>query len=304
MLERRGLDAPGRRLQRLIAVNPAGTPAQDYAIIKQVHQLRASQNPPHAVVMLTHGVNFRVMAAGEDLFIVSHGDSQTGNLRNISTQDLIAWLNDKHKGVPANFGRIMVLSCYGGVAKPDTALAERIAAGLKEKGHVVEGATGFSFGTAEFSATGHSSVLSEDLRVFYSADDVDAMAQTWADMFPSHDAGVLAPLLPYVNQFKTIKQNLQGAAGAKGVDDRIKGLITHFKTRAKAIEQGLGAALALTAGATIGEKITSLEAPAPPGGALPAHVTSWNALLAEQYQLFTDYYLWTDPATAFNSFTS
>ncbi|HEY7074029.1 MAG TPA: hypothetical protein VH418_01610 [Solirubrobacteraceae bacterium] len=295
--------AASRGVQRLIAVNPAGTPATDYAIMKQVHQLRASQNPKHNIVMLNQGTDFRGMAAGEDLFIVSHGDSATGEMRNINTNSLIGWLNGA-KGVPAHFGKIVVLSCYGGMAKPDTALAERIASGLKHKGHDVEGATGFSFGTPEFSQSGHSSVLSEDLRVFYTADSIDDMAAAWAERNPTHAGGVLAGVVSYVDQFATIKENYVRAKGAKGADGWIRQKITYFRDRAKAIEQGLGTAIGQTQGASVQEKITSLEAPPPPGGAVPAHVTSWNTLLAEQYQLFHDYYLWTDPAQAFATFTS
>jgi hypothetical protein len=33
-------------------------------------------------------------------------------------------------------------------------------------------------------------------------------------------------------------------------------------------------------------------------------VVSWNNLLAEQDQLFRDYYLWKDPDQAFVTFTS
>jgi hypothetical protein len=352
----------------LIAVNPGGRqrgPEDDYAIMKQVYALRASQAPaPNAIVMLGAGVNFRTMAPGENLYIVSHGDRDTGELPGISTQSLINWLNHPAKGVPGHLGKIVILSCYGGVAKQNTALAQQIAEGINRRGHDVEGATGFSFGTAEFSSTGHSSVLSENLREFYTAASVDEMARQWATMKPTHDGGVLAdaPIsLDYVNQYETIRNNLIGKYGAKGIDDRIRRLITHFQTRAHAIEAGLAAALNLTAGVGVAGKITTLEmvapaapaavpvpapgpavpvpapgpavpvpapaaavpvpvpAPAPavpvaaPGPAvpvpaaapaLPAHITSWRTLLAEQYKLFQDYYLWTDPAQAFRTFTS
>jgi hypothetical protein len=296
-------------LQRLIAVNPAGNPHQDYAIMKQVQQLRASQLPaPHAIVMFTTSPDFSGMAAGEDLFIVSHGDSVTGNVRNLTVKQIVTALNKSGTGVPANFGKIVVLSCYGGATKSDGVLAENIADGLKGKGvHAVEGSTGFSFGTSEFGRTGHSSVLSEDLRVFYVADDIGAMAAHWKTMQPNHAEGVLAapPIgLEYVNAFATIEANVIGAVGKKAADGYITNLITHLRTRIKAIEQGLATALGQAPGADVAAKIASLEVTAPPLAALPGYVTSWNALLAEQYQLFHDYYLWTDPATAFVSFDS
>lgn len=288
----------------MIAVNPSGTPATDYAIMKQIHQLRASQQAPDAIVWLRPGVNLRPMQAGEHLFIVSHGNADTGELRNVATNRLIEWLNSG-TGPPENFGKIVLLSCYGGVPKSGPALAQQIAANFRHRGHDVEGATGFSFGTSEFSRSGHSSVLSEDLRVFYALDDTDAMAAMWAGRNPTHGAGVLATEFGggHINQFATIRQYVQGKVETKSVDSRIRGLVDRFRQRATAIEQGLGTALGQTAGATVEAKIATLEA-VPPHGAVPAHVTTWNNLLAEQYQLFEDYYLWTDPDTAFNTFPS
>lgn len=301
--------AGGPLLQRLIAVNPAGVPHQDYAIMKQVHQLRASQMPaPHPIVMFTASPNFSAMGVGEDLFIVSHGDSVTGNMRNLSVQQIVTALNKSGTGIPAHFGKIVVLSCYGGATKSDGILAQNIADRLKGKGkHAVEGATGFSFGTREFASTEHSSVLPEDLRVFYVADSISDMEDTWKTMLPSHDGGVLAapPIsLSYVNEYTTIEDNIAGKFGRGKAPGLIASLITHLQTRIKAIEQGLGVALGQAPGTDVAQKIASFEATPPLGGVVAPYVTSWNALLAEQYQLFHDYYLWTKPDEAFASFDS
>lgn len=297
-------------LQRLIAVNVAGTPHTDYAIMKQVHQLRASQAPaPHAVTMLSSASDFSGMQAGEELFIVSHGSADTGNLRDVEPSDLIKWLNHGTRGVPKHIGKIVVLSCYGGMVKSGgQSLAQKIASGLKHREITVEGALGFSFGTPEFAqGQSHSSVLSEDLRVFYRADSIDDMCSAWKEMLPTHGGGVLTQPpqnLDYVDEYASIKTNLVRKHSAKAADGMIRTLITHFQTRAKAIEAGLAQALGQTAGTTVQARIATLEAPAPVGGVLPPNVVQWNALLAEQYQLFQDYYLWTNPDDAFAAFVS
>jgi len=274
-------------LQRLIAVN--GDAQNDYALMKQVQQLRAPLKQTHRRVIALNALSdFSGMKTNEDLFIVSHGWSDSGKLKGVETDKLIGWLNDANKGVPANFGRIVLLSCYGGMDKGQGALAENISAGLKHRGHRVEGALGFSFGTTAFSKSTerHSSVLPENLRVFYElkADQLDEMANTWGAMNPSHQHGILGDA---INRGQTIRQNMRAKFGGQA-DGRIAALIKDFQEEAKRIEERLKRLLP-------GD---SIEASA---DALQSN-PSWTDAIRRQYKLFDDYYLWTSPETAFQAF--
>jgi hypothetical protein len=277
-------------LQRLIAVN-GGDAQNDYALMKQIQQLRATLKQTHRrVIGLNALSDFSAMKTNEDLFIVSHGWSDSGKLKGVETDKLISWLNDANKGVPANFGRIVLLSCYGGMDKGQGALAENISAGLRHRGHRVEGALGFSFGTTAFSKSTerHSSVLSENLRVFYElkADQLDEMANTWGAMNPSHQHGVLGNT---VNRAQTIRQNMRTNFGGQA-DGRIAALIKEFQEEAKRIEERLKR---LLPGDTIQASADALQ-----------NSPSWTDAIRRQYKLFDDYYLWTDPDAAFQAFVN
>ena len=294
----------GRTLQRLIAVNPAGTPHTDYAIMKQIQQLRKVHSKP--VVMLDAGVDFSGMAAGEQLFVVSHGNAADGDLRDLPTQTLINRLNHAQKGVPANIGGITLLSCYSGRPVQPQSLAERVAAGLFHQHIQVQGAIGFSFGSPEFSATGHSSVMPEDLRAIYSAEDIGAMADTWRDRQPTHNGGILTELpglvIHGVPTNRTTRQILMNAGLSGGeADGRIRGLMGKLKGEIKQIEAGLRNLLGQLPGMTVAEKATAFEQP----WLHRRTIDKWDRLIQRQYDLFHKYYLWTpDNAGAFASFDS
>jgi hypothetical protein len=294
----------GRSLQRLIAVNPAGTPHTDYAIMKQIQQLRKVHSKP--VVMLDAGVDFSGMAAGEQLFVVSHGNAADGDLRDLPTQTLIARLNHAQKGVPANIGGITLLSCYSGRPVQPQSLAERVAAGLLHQHIAVQGAVGFSFGSPEFSQTGHSSVMDEDLRAIYSAESIGDMADAWMDRNPTHNAGILTELpglhLHGVPTNRTTYRILRDAGLSDGeAKDRIKGLMRTLKGEIKRIEAGLRGLLGQVPGATVAAKATAFEEP----WKHRKTIDKWDRLIQQQYDLFHKYYLWTpDNAGAFASFDS
>ena len=288
--------------QRLIAVNPAGTPHQDYAIMKQVQQLR--KHHQGAIITLDAAPNFSTMGPGEKLYIVSHGSADTGDLRDFPTDTLIAALNHHARRPPANFGGIVILSCYGGRAIQATSMAERVARGLTRQGKTVEGAVGFSFGSPEFLASGKSSVLAEDLRAFYTAEDISAMTAIWAARQPTHTEGVLKDRGQYAaatNQ--TIRNNLLNVAPALSggqadawIDTRIK----RFKSEVKRIELSLKSLLGSIPGGSVAEKLANFEQRSGPYSRKAAR---WDALIQQQYRLFHDYYLWT-VNTPFASFTS
>jgi len=289
----------------MIAINTAGQPQTDYAIMKQVQQLRRAH--PYSVVMLTSAADFSGMAEDERLFIVSHGDATTGNLRDLSVDTLLKYLNDARRGVPTHFGGITILSCYSGQALQNQSLAQRVATGLKVRGKTVEGALGFSFGSPEFLATGRSSVLDSALRPFYEANDITAMVNMWAQHHPTHTNGVLVDedlmdtdKLHTASPKLIIRDNLRKMT-ADDATARMTTLIRHFKSEAKRIELSLGQLLAQIPGTTVDEKITSFEERS---GSDARTAARWNRVIDQQYALFSDYYLWLPSGNAFASFTS
>lgn len=288
------------QIQRLIAVNPSGTPQNDYAIMKVVHQLSAYPNAG-AIQMLNAGIDFSGMAAGEKVYIVSHGRADDGELQNITPATLIGWLNGAH-GVPAHFGGIVILACYSGeaVAQNDS-LAEQVAEGLNVVGKSVQGAVGFGFGSTRTAETGKSSVLSSALRTFYAANDLNALKQEWGARTPNHHEGVLINdnHVQYVNQHETIRNQLVASHGAGGADGYIDTYMKHFRDRVAAIQTGLQNVLTRIPGDTVQNKLNNMLSIRYAGV-----MTNWNFYLKEQYELFYDYYLWTPEDDAYAEFTS
>jgi hypothetical protein len=301
--------APARSLQRLIAVNTAaahGQPHTDYAIMKQVQQLRKVHRKP--VVMMDALVNFSNMEQGEELYIVSHGDAATGEMRDLSVNQLLALLNHNQRGVPAHISGITLLSCYGGrvIAPRIESYAQAVANGLTHRLRV-KGAVGFSFGSPEFGATGQSSVMPEELRAIYSADDIDAMATAWEQRHPTHPGGVLTTELGLhsVSPQQTILQIVQNKVGAGQAHDRIKGMMKKLQSEIKRIEHGLADLLATMPGDSVPAKAAAFEDKTQgSGGQRHRAVGKWDKLIRQQYELFTRYYLWVPAnAGAFASFT-
>lgn len=304
---KKDLPVQAKTIQRLIAVNPHsshGEPHEDYAIMKVVQQLRKFKKDK--IIMLDGAADFSTMAQGETLYIASHGVSDTGQLASLNHDVLINKLTVGARKAPAHISGIVLLSCYGGEVREgqDQSLAQKLAAGLTTGGKTVEGANGFSFGTPNLAETGRSNVLSSDNIAFYKADDIDAMAARWETLMPA-GAGVLAGRLglDYVNPGITTLNNIRNGkniseGAARGY---IKTLMTHFKSVSRGIESQLTATLALIPGASLIEKIESLES-ATPNHNKPVYKLKvrWEKLIQQQFNLFNDYYLWTGSEEAFS----
>jgi hypothetical protein len=274
----------------------------DYAIMKQVQQLRIA-HPHMTVVTLDSGTDFSPLTAHEKLYLVAHGNAANGNVRDIKRPDLVKWLTDQGRGVPQNFGGIVILSCYSGLeAKPpQPSLSAHLATALTGRtatGTTVAGANGFSFGTPEFQKTGLSSVLLMDLAAFYFANDNDIMITAWLNHRPTHDGGVLKDTLGIdVDTGKTIGEHLDAVqmAGKKTSKEIADECITAFAGETKKIET----------------QLTDIIDTKIPGGSvveraeyLVTHdtdpsVLDWNAAINRQYSLFSDLYLWASPEDAF-----
>lgn len=288
----------------MITVNGECT---DYAIMKQVQQARLVR-PDSKVLPLAKGTRFSTLAADEPLYIVSHGDRATGRLRNIRTADLLGWLTHRDLGLPAQFGGIVILSCYGGLSGTPAvpvSLAREVAVGIAGRaavGTAVAGARGYSFGSPEFRRSGRSSVLSLDLDDFYWADDIPAMKTAWLAHKPTSTAGVLKDVFKCrsVDTDKTTEQNIRKALAAGGsatdreLDKRATELVTEFARKAKGIESRLKKILDRTPGATVAEKADYFT-----GNSDARDVLDWNSTIEEQFQLFEQHYLWTPARDAF-----
>lgn len=311
-------------VQRMIAVNGS---AHDYAIMKQVQQLMAQHQ--HKVVILTPHVDLKGIGPEEKLYIVSHGDRETGDLKLYNftgTDGLVSWLTHQTKGLPRKFGGIVVLSCYSGLRKgeglhpdlgPTFSLAERIAAGIKD--HVdpeipVEGAKGYSFGSPELK-TGHSSVLPLGLEPFYSVNPNDpekikAMKALWLNLKPTHAGGVLKTKLGVkeVDTTKTIEENLSPKLDQGEKKDKnepgttVIEVMTNFAKEALGIEGDLRNLIN-----EIGEEVkkkygwSGLDPMSDYFKSNPqdSKVVKWNTLITEQFDLFQNHYLWSEGEAAF-----
>lgn len=288
----------------MITVNGECT---DYAIMKQVQQARLVR-PGSKVVPLAKGTRFSTLTADEPLYIVSHGDRATGRLRNIKTADLLSWLTHRDLGLPAQFGGIVILSCYGGLGGTSavpTSLAREVAerlAGCVVAGTTVAGARGYSFGSPEFRRSGRSSVLSLDLDDFYWAEDIPAMKTAWLAHKPTHTAGVLKDVFNCrsVDTDKTTSQNIRKVLAAGGpvadrqLDEGATDLVTKFAKQAKGIESRLKKILESTPGATVTEKADYFTS-----NSAVREVVDWNKTIEDQFKLFDQHYLWTPAEGAF-----
>jgi hypothetical protein len=274
----------------------------DYAIMKQVQQLKLAY-PHMAVVTLDDKTDFSALAADERLYLVSHGNVGNGNLRDIKRAPLLSWLTDQHRGVPKNFGGIVILSCYSGlqVKSPEPSLAAYLATGLAGRAAAatpVAGANGFSFGTPEFKRSGYSSVVSMDLAAFYFAHDDGEMTKAWLKHRPTHTGGVLKDKLKInVDTSKTIEEHLVTVQQAppKTPEEITKEFVAAFAKEAKAIEAKLEDIIEnKIPGSTVAERADYLV-----NNDKEADVITWNATIDTQYELFHGLYLWASPADAF-----
>jgi hypothetical protein len=277
----------------------------DYAIMKQVQQLKIA-NPNMQIVALDGSTDFSALNADETLYLVSHGDIETGDLRDIDRHTLLDWLKTPGRQVRRDFGGIVILSCYSGLevdeqdpkGPPDPSkysLAKFLAIGLTgqvDAGRSIAGANGYSFGTPEFQASGRSSVLPIELAAFYSPDYVDAMIAGWLKRRPTHSGGVLRDELNInVNTAQTIKDHLD----EKTSEVIAKKYVTAFAKDAKEIEAQLQAIITnKIQGATVADRAAYLVN----NGARP-EVIEWNQAIERQYRLFHTLYLWASPGEAF-----
>lgn len=279
-------------IQPMIAVNQAGDPQNDYAIIKQIQQLRKYSKDK--IVALNGTTNFSTMKAGETLYIASHGQSENGQLQGMSTEDLINLLGIGPKKIPAHIAGIRLLSCYGGEVKEEDGTS--LAAKLKEAlGVKVEGAVGFSFGTTNLAETGYSSVLSSDKQVFYKADNINDMVEAWLELHPTKNGGVLTQHVGYVDAHRTVQQNMQhGGLSLDQAQGWAKTHITRFKSIVKLIESQLKSILTQIPGDSVKEKIKSMENATAHSDPKTARLARrWDKFIDKQTKLFDDYYLWT-----------
>jgi hypothetical protein len=259
------------------------------------------------MVALGPGLDLSVLRATEPLYIASHGDPFTGQLRGVPTATLLGYLTAPNTGLPKAYkARITILSCYGGQRKGNNpkSLVEDVADGLTGRlspGAAVQGANGYSFGTPEFASTGTSSVLSSDLGSFYTLDikDLDARQQLWRRQKPTHKGGVLKDQLGAdVRTTETIGDNITRAlATGKSPNSTLEDLawkyISDFTLAARRIERGLERLVRDFPGKTVPERIGHMLDTQTQG------VTEWNQLIAEQYRLFADHYLWSLPPNDF-----
>lgn len=274
----------------------------DYAIMKQVQQLKLAE-PSMAVVALDDKTNFSRLVKGETLYLVSHGDSGTGEIRGVDRAVLLGWLKDQDRGVPAEFGGIVILSCYSGLQKkpPEPSLTAYLAQGLasRTKGTTVAGANGYSYGTPEFRKTKRSSVLPMKLSNFYSVapSAVDVMTYQWLEHKPTHAGGVLKDGLNItVDQAKTIRENLDPIQGPQKTSDIANEYVAKFVKPAEVIEEELTSIIGdKIPGDSVAERTDYLV-----GHDSDPEVKNWNAAIERQYKLFCDFYLWAPAADAFS----
>lgn len=287
----------------MIAVNGLES---DYAIMKQVQQLRL-QNRLMTVVKLDETTDFSKLTPGEKLYLVSHGDINTGCFKEIDKKVLLGWLADKQHGVSPRCGGIVILSCYSGMrmddARAEYSLAEDVATGLVGQlaaDTLVEGANGYSFGTPEFGKSGYSSVLSMDLAAFYYASNDDAMIEAWLKHKPAHAGGVLnVDLGITVDTGKTIEEQLTTVRESQGKEPEeiARGYITAFAREAKGIE----ALLDLIIESRIqGDSVLARARYLMNNVEVP-DVINWNNAIDRQYELFGNLYLWAPSGKAFTA---
>jgi hypothetical protein len=275
----------------------------DYAIMKQVQQLELLHHQM-PIVTLDDTTDFSALAAGETLYMVSHGNISNGNFADIKRPELLSWLTDQSRGVPPNFGGIVILSCYSGleVKAGQGSLAAYLAGGLKGRaatGTPVAGANGYSFGTPEFRRSGRSSVLSMDLAAFYYASSDVEMIKAWLNHKPTHTDGVLKDMLTVkVDTGKTIEEQLATVqkAPTKTPEAIAHAYVTAFANEAKAIESRLENIINSIPGDSVAARADYLVDQA---NAQKPDVVSWNQAIDKQDTLFHDLYLWAPVVNAF-----
>jgi hypothetical protein len=280
----------------MIAVKGA---VNDYAIIKQVQQLKLAF-PWMQIVELGETADFSGLGGDERLYLVAHGEATTGELRAIARETLLSWLTS----VPQQFGGIVILSCYSGLAiQQQVSLAGYVARGLAGRvatGTPVTGANGYSYGTPEFGRSGYSSVLPMSLGDLNNPGSGVTLAKmnAWLDHTPTHPEGVLKRDLAVVATDKTIRNQL--GAAQKASAENVRGYITEFVGKAKLIEELLEDIIKnkITDGGTAAERVSYLVA----NGA-NEHVAAWNEAIVQQDELFRNFYLWATPGDAFTVFT-
>ncbi len=282
----------------MILVNKA-TAASDYAIMKQIQQIRLILgNNAMPVVPLDPQPDLSTLAIDQKIYVVSHGTTSDFILEYVKKDALLGYFTHATHGLPQNFrGDIIILSCYGGDNSYKTSIAGYLANGLKGRAAantVVTGAIGYSFGTPEFGHTGRSSVLRDS--DFYSVGDINGMATKWLTLTPTHTGGVLKDSFNLnVDTGETICDQLATVQN-KGAPEAIaRGIMTDFADKVtNQIEEILRARLRSIPVNTLAGRADYLV-----NQNGEQIVIDWNAAIAQQYKLYGDLYLWVPRATAF-----
>lgn len=277
------------------------TAATDYAIMKQIQQIRLinPMDPRLSVVPLDPQPDLSKVGMDETLYVVSHGATGMFFGGYVGKDELVKYLTDSKLGVPMGFkGAIIILSCYGGDDLLGTSLAADVATGLKGRAATntqVTGATGYSFGTPEFRQSGRSSVLVAS--EFYTLGNINGMVAKWLTLKPTHTKGVLHDDLKLnVATNKTIRELLKTIQPAKETPEKIATrYLADFAIKAKQIQDTLEDRLSKITVSTLVERADYLVTKG-----TEQIVKEWNEAIEQQYLLYSGLYLF---ATS-NAFTT
>ncbi|MGY4967401.1 hypothetical protein [Streptomyces sp. 900105245] len=273
----------------------------DYAILKQAQQLVRAVPGSGPIVTLGQASDFSALGQTERLYLVAHGNYQTGDLRLVSRGQLLGWLTHETRGVPARFGGITILSCYSGITvagSNQAPVASYLADGLTGRvaaGTEVAGANGYTFGSPEFAESGFCSVVPMSLSSLGGSDYIwaDIKANQWLKHTPTHPEGVLAGKLDRVATDLTIGEQINQSL------DTAKEYLKQFLTPAQDIEVLLSylAKSVIAQGATIAERVDYMVTHED-----DENVALWNKEIGAQYALFNNFYLWAPQNAAFTAF--
>jgi hypothetical protein len=209
----------------------------DYAIIKVLHQLVRGGERSDRIRALDAAVNFSGMKQNEILYIVGHGNRDTGEIRGVNVDHLITWLNHGVKGIPANIGGIHILTCYGGRVYGADSTASTIAGRLRHHGIPVKGATGFAYGTPETISEKLNSVLPMDLTEFYNGSDENAMLTLLRDyIMPVTVEHWEQTFIPHYNGHADTAVYAGQRLGSRINDGLLTSFIRHFISTRNSLE--------------------------------------------------------------------
>lgn len=307
-------------LQRMVAIAHADDNThQDYAVMKVVKELASRPDAGQIVDLKTGTIDFSQMQPTEKLYIAGHGNRDTGNIRGVDTGQLIAALTHHKRGVPAVFGGVVIMSCYGGLVRVGGSLASKVATGLRDKGkgigRTVEGAKGYAFGSPKIGQHGKASVVDLALEDFYFLAPPSTLWHTWENIRPTHAGGVLTEKYPgmEVDTNKTIgvnitehytRNNLYPGEHITHKQADLIAMLQQFVPKAKAMEKTFSNILSAIPGETAHQKLDILRGRTQgvSGHAkLGNYVKRWEKLVKDQEALFHKFYIWKTLGDSFES---